>query len=405
MHKRIYTSGYFSLKGVNDILHNDEGFTLCTTYDTDYENQETVRFDRQIDLESEDSLKREKFMHTVAGNLTVGGATLSNHDYTSNFIANWLMHAFFKGKFICEEFDKCLPVDAVVVHNDHDPQYGALAAYARNKGIPTFCLYNGFSSCLTPIVNGMNDYRFGHHYCLNGEMVVEYVQKRVSRNFKGVLTGCAAWDHYYRREATREPNTYLYNPTTNYDITRYKNVEMAVATALHPWTYMLRPVGCDYVFYDAFAKFQKANPEAKLIITTRPYSFAGSAQAFMAEQSGVKDPVLYTSDERPFRELIQECEFFISGISSTIQEAIITRTPTLFLCGREIGTDDFFKGRDCYIEATMHEESVVQGLEIITNNKADLIEACNEKAYYYNFMDDGKASERSVGYILQTIEG
>lgn len=405
MHKRIYTSGYFSLKGINDILHNDEGFTLCTTYPTEYENQEKVHFDEMFDTESPESIEREQLMYALLENITVGGQTIAMHDYTSNFMANWFMQGFFKGKLICEAFDKCLPVDAVIVHNDHDPLYGALASYAMSKGIPAFCFYNGFSSCLTPIINGMNDYRFGNYYGLNGEMVLEYVQKRVARNFKGVLTGCASWDPYYQREAKREANTYLYNPTTNYDVTNMTGMQFAVATALHPWTWMLRPVGCDLVFYRAFAKFQKDNPDAKLVISARPYSFAGSAQAHWATASGVKDAVVYTSEERPFRELIQDCEFFISGISSTIQEAIITRTPTLFVCGRELGDEDFFKGRDCYIESTVHEDSVRQGLEVMTQNKADLMEACNEKAYYYNFMDDGKASERSVGYILNVIEG
>jgi hypothetical protein len=405
MHKRIYTSGYFSLKGVNDIFHNDEGFTLCTTYDTNYENQEKVMFNEVIDLESEESKIREEFTYCLLNNIQVGCRILAGHNYTSNFMMNWIMQSFFKGKLICEAFDKCLPVDAVVVHNDHDPLYGALASYAMSKGIPAFCLYNGFSSCLTPMVNGMHDYRFGNYYCVNGEMVLDYIQKRVAGNFKGVLTGCASWDHYYKKEANREPNTYLYNPTTNYDIITLNEVQYAVATALHPWTWMLRPVGCDDMFYRAFARFQKTNPDAKLIISARPYSFSGSAQGHLAEIAGVENPVIYTNEEKPFRDLVQECEFFISGISSTIQEAIITRTPTLFLCGKELGDDNFFKGRDCYIESIIHELAIQRGLETLTEKKAELIEACDAKAYYYNYMDDGKASERSVGYILTVIEG
>ena len=44
----------------------------------------------------------------------------------------------------------------------------------------------------------------------------------------------------------------------------------------------------------------------------------------------------------------------------------------------------------------MSIESIVESLDLVTFLKDGLVEACDKYAPYYNYMDDGKASERLV---------
>ncbi|NIW52600.1 MAG: hypothetical protein GWN17_10345, partial [Candidatus Korarchaeota archaeon] len=123
-----------------------------------------------------------------------------------------------------------------------------------------------------------------------------------------------------------------------------------VPTGVHPWTYMLRPPQTDHLFYEAFVEYQKkVNPDAKLWITMRPFHLAGNSHADLARKYGIKNVTGFLHRDRPFRDLLLECDYYVSGISTTIQEAIITRTPTVLLCGKE-PAEDFFMQRDCYVE-------------------------------------------------------
>jgi hypothetical protein len=239
---------------------------------------------------------------------------------------------------------------------------------------------------------------------MNGEYDLEYVTTRKIEPIEGVLTGCTSWDDYYTVDKKREPNTFLYNVTTNYDEIETNDNNIYIhPTALHPWTFYYRPTTIDAIFFEAFAKYQKdVNPEAKLFITIRPYNILAHSFENLFQTYGIKNVTVYTSNDKPFRELIQECEYFISGISTTVQEAIITRTPTVFLCGTE-PVDDFFKGRDCYVESIIKADAITEALHYVTSVKSELVEACNSRASYYNYGDDGKASERAFLHIREVI--
>jgi hypothetical protein len=403
--KKIFTSGYFSMKGVLDIL-TKMGHKVYVTYPEEMsgiEDTEFVLFAKEIDVKGERSQEYLDMAMRCLNNLTVGGHTFEHHEYARNYVANWFVKSFYQADHIIEEYRKLGKMDMVIVHNDHCPTYGGLAGAARQDGVPVFCLYNGFSSFLHPIVGGMDDYRFGNHYCLNGQFVVDYLKPRIKGDFKGKVTGCAVWDIYYQQEADREPNTFLYNPTVNFEETSFAGMTFAVPTGVHPWTYMLRPPYTDEVFYRGFAKFQKeVNPDAKLWITMRPFHMAANAHHVIAEHQGVKNVTPFLFTDRPFRQLIQNCEYFVGGISSTIQEAIITRTPTVFLCGTE-PAEDFFQSREAYVETIIDEDSIVEALTLAMQEKSNLIEACDDRAEYYNYGDDGLASERSVEYILEVL--
>jgi hypothetical protein len=393
------------MKGVLEILVK-MGYKVYVTYPESHsgiEGVEYVHFNKMIDVKTERSQEYLDMALVCLQNLSVGGAELGYHEYTRNMVANWFVKAMYQADYIIEEYRKLGEMDMVIVHNDHCSTYGGLAGAARQDGVPVFCLYNGFSSFLHPVVSGMEDYRFHNHYCINGQFVVDYLKPRVGPDFTGKVTGCAVWDIYYQQETDRTPNTFLYNPTINFDETSFEGATFAIPTALHPWTYMLRPPQTDEIFYRAFARYQKeVNPDAKLWITMRPFHMVSSAHNVIAKHHGCQNITPFVFTERPFRHLIQNCDYFISGISSTIQESIITRTPTMFMCGKE-PAEDFFKSREAYIETIIDEDAIFEALILMTQEKENLVEACNDRAEYYNYGDDGHASERSVEYILEVL--
>jgi len=75
----------------------------------------------------------------------------------------------------------------------------------------------------------------------------------------------------------------------------------------------------------------------------------------------------------------------------------------VFLCGKE-PAPDFFRSRDCYVETILTEEAIVEALHYATLNKQELTEACKDRAEYYNYGNDGKASERTVMYMYDVME-
>jgi len=404
MSKKIFTSGYFSMRRVVEMLVAD-GHEVYRAYEDDIEGTKFVDF--KLGGVSAEAMKAEgyhDYINFLLSNLTIGGKSIGNSEQAAAGIAAWVIKAVWNRKLLVKSMESLGDLDAVIVHNDFDPTYGAITLWAQRKGIPVFCLYNGFSSFLHPKHTSFLNFRMGSNYCMNGEYDLEYVTTRKIEPIEGVLTGCTSWDDYYTVDKKREPNTFLYNVTTNYEeIDAREDLVNVHPTALHPWTFHYRPSTIDKTFFAAFARYQKnANPEAKLIITMRPYHILSHSFANLQSNHGINNVTVCESANKPFRELIQECEYFISGISTTVQEAIVTRTPTVFLCGNE-PADDFFKGRDCYVESVIKEDAIVEALHYITSVKSELVEACDSRASYYNYGDDGKASERAFLHIKEEI--
>lgn len=405
MSKKIFASGYFSMDKVIQQLV-DDGHEVHTSYESNVAGTHFFDFKFEtLTTELSDYDYYLKLANFVVQNITIGGREIVFADYTTHSAATWVLSGAWRRKYVLESLESHEDFDAVIVHNDYDPLYGAIVRWAQKRDIPVFCLYNGFSSNLHPHQTAMRDFRMGCYYCLNGQLVLDYVNDREMHMAEAVLTGCTAFDCLYDDDVEVLPNTFLYNIATNYQEAEDETSLYAHPVAIHPWTFSYRPSKTDTTFFMGFAKYQKeVNPDAKLIITLRPYHLMSYGTEYMEKEYGLKNVEVYDSLDRPFRELIQECEYFISGISTTIQEAIVTRTPTVFLCGTE-PAQDFFRGRDiCYIESLIKPDSIAEALDVMVQSKETLIAGCNERADFYNYKDDGKASERAVAYIYDVLD-
>jgi hypothetical protein len=401
---KIFASGWFSMDGVVQQLV-DDGHKVYTAYDSDVKGVEVIDY-KIAPLGASDKAFQPylAFAETLVNFLSVGGRPIAVNEHTYPSVVGWSVAASWRRKFIIKAMDKLPKLDAVIVHNDYDPTYGVITLWAQRQGIPVFCAYNGFSSYLHPKITGMLDYKMEAYYCLHGQFVLDYLSVREPRMAEAVITGSPTFDVYYGKDVEVRPNTFLYNITTNYQEAEDNVHFFAHPTAIHPWTYHFRPAQIDRWFFEAWAKYTNTiNPDATLLVTLRPYHLLGYDPEYIKKSYGIKNVEVYPSDVKPFRELILEAEYFVGGISSTIMEGVITRTPTVFLCGTE-PREDFFQSRNCYVETVMQQKSIVSALDYVTKVKDDLIEACNERAEFYNYKDDGKASKRMVAYIYDVLD-
>jgi hypothetical protein len=400
---KVFASGWFSMDGVVQNLVND-GHEVWTSYKCNVEGTNFLDFGIEPfgpgHEEFEHYIELAKFL--MQG-ISVGGRPVATSEHAFPTLASWSIAASWRRRFILKAMDNLGDVDLVIVHNDYDPTFGVVTLWAQKRGIPVFCPYNGFSSYLHPRVTGMLDYKMGAYYCLHGQYVLDYLNVRQPIMAEAVLTGSPAFDEFYTNTVDREPNTFLYNITTNYQEAEDRDNFFAHPTAIHPWTFHFRPAKIDRVFLEGFAVYQKTvNPEAKLVLTLRPFHLLGYSAQYIMNSYDIKNVEVYTSDEKPFRKLVQRCEYFAGGISTTIQEAIVTRTPTVFMCGTE-PMEDFFQSRDCYVETIIDVNAIVEALDFVTKNKEELIKACEDRAEYYNYKDDGKASDRVTNYIYDVV--
>lgn len=400
---KIFASGWFSMDGILQNLVND-GHEVWTSYECNVEGTNYLSFNIEALNAGNDEFEHQvELARFLMQAISVGGRPVATSVHAFPTLAGWGIAAAWRRRFILATMEKLGHVDAVILHNDYDPTYGVITLWAQKRGIPVFCAYNGFSSYLHPRITGMLDYKMGAYYCLHGQYVLDYLNVREPVMAEAVLTGSPAFDEFYTNPVDREPNTFLYNITTNYQESEDDDHFFAHPTAIHPWTFLFRPATIDRVFLEAFALYQKTvNPDAKLLLTLRPFHLLGYNPEYIMDSYGMKNVEVYSSQETPFRKLIQKCEYFISGISTTIQEAVVTRTPTIFLCGTE-PMEDFFKSRDCYVETVIKPSSIVEALTYITTVKDELTKACDDRAEFYNYKDDGKASDRVTNYIYDVL--
>jgi hypothetical protein len=402
MSKRIFASGYFSMDKVVQLLV-DDGHEVLVAYESIIEGTTPFNFGLGIPLEGKDADHLFPIVDSIIENLTIGGKLVCSTAMASAAIQTWVVTDLHKRQIVMRSFDRMGDLDAVLLHSDNDATYGPIGMSAKRKGIPVFTMTNGFCSNLSPKYCGKTEYLLGHRYCLGSEYVLEHLADRGYDNVVGELTGFPSFDCFYSNDVEREPNTFLYNPGVNYSKHDTDVGSYAVSQSIHPWAFLYKPSDQDIIFFKAFAKYQaEVNPEAKLVVTLRPYYLLSNFYSQVVEGYGVKNVEVHQSQDTPFRDLVQKCEYFISGISTVVTEGIISRTPTVFLCGKE-PAEDFFKGRECYVESVIREDAIVEALHYTTSVKQELIEACNDRASYYNYGDDGKASERILQYIYDTI--
>jgi hypothetical protein len=55
------------------------------------------------------------------------------------------------------------------------------------------------------------------------------------------------------------------------------------------------------------------------------------------------------------------------------------------------------------VESVIKVDAITEALHYVTSVKSELIEACDSRASYYNYGDDGKASERAFLHIREAI--
>jgi hypothetical protein len=166
------------------------------------------------------------------------------------------------------------------------------------------------------------------------------------------------------------------------------------------------PSHIDHCFFTAFSLFQKKFPDVELWVTLRPYSgrIPSEVAKSTSEQFGIKSVKVFEHETTPYRDLIQQSSFFVGGISTTIIEAVLNRTPTIMMVGGDTCSNEF-GGKDCFIKTSLEEKAIFDSLVSIMDKgeQERLIEECNDTASYYNYMDDGNAAKRVVSDLLERI--
>ena len=96
-----------------------------------------------------------------------------------------------------------------------------------------------------------------------------------------------------------------------------------------------KPSNIDGLFFRAFGIYQKnVNPDAELVMSLRPYfSMSGQDYQKYISQFGVKNVKVFEHTTAPFRSLIKDIRYVVSGASTILTESLINRKPMLCLIG------------------------------------------------------------------------
>ena len=155
----------------------------------------------------------------------------------------------------------------------------------------------------------------------------------------------------------------------------------------------------------AFSRFQEDYPNAKLVITLRPYfMFETSSYKRYIESFGVKNVEIYEHMNVPIRALFSHANYAISNVSTVLVECILNRIPTILLSGNPGLVDNFGK-RECYIEIPTEVDDLVDALHSLKNKHTEdrLIATCDKEASYFNYNDDGKATDRIISHLREEL--
>lgn len=426
MKKTILFSGYFStdyiVKNCVDLGHDCYTMhplsgTIVETGATSLSEEYSRYTAKAIELmDSERSSDLKDFIYRLSQSVTIGGMQLLSlplfdliayRGVSSFFVDVIAKFDFFK------EFIESRGCDAIVLHNT-DLIFSKLAEIFD---VPLFCVNNGTVSNAHMTYNSKETYNTTSNFYLHGEYDVDWLRQRnKGEDINYVISGNPSFDGYYEAseyiKKDRFPNVFMYSMNnvlnTMTATTDDKDYEILYHMIDFPMLRFCLPFSLDYLFINAFARFQKEVPDAELWVTLRPYSsYSSKALEEALPECGITNAKVFNHHtSTPFRELIQRCSCYIGGVSTTIIESVLTRTPTI-LIHSDLNENEFNLRAlpEWCLKARINEDSIIEALKLIMEKgvRDFIIDGCDKVSSYYNYDDDGRASIRITEDIIGRI--
>jgi hypothetical protein len=420
--KAILTTGFFALRSVLVDLY-DAGYEILSAHyaPESIDMECAARFvpDEIVpDIEVKATVKTEEVQKTIGADYTnlptIGGRRILLDQFMSDLffyhIDSW---SIFAREEAIRHFDKEYDIVGSLVHMESGKSCGVIADFAKEKGIPHFCIHNGITGEGTMRYSALPFYgnKLHTHHYIPGKWTENFINRR----YAGVdytITGHNNFDRFYGHNEKREKNLFVYLPSVVYArktlATLHKDI--VVNDSMYAWGKKTVSLRNDIEFFKAFGMYQReVNPDARVFVPFRQYisSWEGNTEGLfkLASICGVHDLRTVPFGEVPLWRLFLRCEGLITYYSTAVVEGVICRTPTLLLLGDQ-HLFNAYGGMGSYLECVSDKNKIFEQLVALTDEKTKegLIENCNIMASHYNYDDDGKATERVVEDMLRRIK-
>lgn len=341
----------------------------------------------------------------------IGGKRILENKLMSDlFFMHIDTYSIFARQELLKYYEKEFDIVGSLVHMESGKSCGVIADYAHEKKIPHFCAHNGITGRGSMIFSSLPFFgnKIHTHHYIPGKWTEDFINSRY-RGVDYTITGHTHFDQYYKKRRKRLSNTFLYQPSLVFSrkpLEHHKK-DILVNDSMYSWSRKVVPLQNDINFFKAFAKYQReVDQKAEVLIPFRQFvsTWEGNIQGLttIGEIFGVENIIPVTFGEIPLWKLLFDCTALITPYSTLTLDGVICRTPTLMLLGDRY-MFDAYGGNGCYLECVNDPEEIFKQLIVLTDEKSrkKMIEKCDEMAAYYNYDDDGKATERVVEDIIR----
>jgi hypothetical protein len=435
--KAILTCGYFSLNSVYKELHK-RGYDIIKM--RSMSNSQLDKFCVDDSEKVQECLEKESIRYLYGGrdpNVGAYGVAMTNEEMQLvsffgagglNFANNEILSQMLYSKFVGSiahingtydylvEANKRFNIKAILLHTAEGASWGTMAWVAKELGIPTFCCYNGTIVGYITEYTAHNFFNVADHYYLHGQYDVDWLERRVNVHYDPStmpIVGQPSFDMYYtkggriKKPRKKTHNTFLYSSTIIYNTFELPTMGLYITFDLIDYAFYRDyiPSNIDGLFIRAFGIYQRnVNPDAELIITLRPYyTISSSEYQKYVEDFGVKNVKVFNHTTKPFRSLVQDTRYVISGVSTVLVESLVNRKPMLCLTGDSDRVPFDYIREWATVSRTSNSDLIVEGLINMTKNEDELVHNCNKYVTHFNYDDDGKAGERLAEDLVGRI--
>ena len=425
--KAILTCGYFSLNSANEELYK-RGYDIIKMRTLANPQLDSFCIDDSKKVEECTERERMKYLYSSRGNIEEDSVTLMKGEmqaisllgaggrcYVNDKILSYIIGTKFVSCMVningtydyLVEAAKRYNIKAILIHTAEGANWGALVWAAKGLGIPTFCCYNGTIVKYITEYTAHNFFNNADYYYLHGQYDVDWLESRVNSQYDPStmpIVGQPSFDIYYnkngkiKRSRKKSCNVFLYSSTTVFNTFDVPSMNLHITLDMIDCAFHRDyiPSELDTLFIRAFNIYQKkVNPNAELIITLRPYHNTTS-ELYLTDivDLGIKNVKVFDHTTRPFRDLVKDVKYIVSGTSTILIESLLNRKAALCLTGNSDRVPFKFIRDWASIAKTQNVSDIVEGLINMTKNEEGLVHDCNKYAPYYNYGDDGKAGER-----------
>lgn len=400
----VLTSGQFVLHGVLERIQQFGTSVRTFHYSVDGAENDQDELEKELQINSYYCDSNNALTYKLLEYFGIGGKSVCTDEYLEKISG---AH-FYRGCADINIMDKYINVIAkrfnvklILLHVDMSPRFHSICLVARKLGIPTVCIYNGCLSSLQQKYSSVMTYDKSSMYILKGDYEREFIEKRGYQT-NSVVLGMPSWDLYYEEsQHKREENTFLFSPSSEHTKIFGKQI-LVVTLVACLWHKDVVSKRLDNSFYAAFAKYQQYNTNAKLIVSLRQFSsHSTDAVKQLLDNFSIKNYEVVPYDVTPFRNLLKRVEYQISEFSTTAIEGIVSRTPTMITAGT-LFPFDYWESNGSLSVAAGTVDTIYDGLKRLPDEKESLLENCNKMAAYYNYLDDGNATQRVSNFIIDT---